>query len=249
MSWGIAQVAVKGEESHNLPRQRWKLGSRPPFSNSGTITAGSCTDGATMDEKTKFLDISATRTSSLRKGRIHILLTALLIFSVLTASGTGLYRVSSKANERKHRGEALDLAAQTADWFSKELDLAILPLFSIAQFALELEEFATLPSRIGLPGQPGALPYITTEDGFNNTHRNTTGVCDEPKLFAQYVKIAAAIKKNSKMGAILNNIQLAPFGVLCLLYPLNNTEDYDNGQFLDRTKGMLGFAESDLRLE
>ena len=37
------------------------------------------------------------------------------------------------------------------------------------------------------------------------------------------------------MQGILVNIQLAPQGVICLLHPMNNTEDFEDGKFLDST--------------
>lgn len=181
------------------------------------------------------------------RGLRHIFLVSLLVFVILVSAGVALANGISRTNHRKVQTEALDLAIQTGDWFANELDMAILPLFSISQFALELEIFNSLPEKIGLSNETGSLPFIQAQDGKGNSHRNTTGVCDDPATVAQFIKIASAIKKNSKMEKIMVNIQLAPFGVICLIHPLNNTEDYENGQFLDGSKAvgldLLYFSE------
>ena len=108
-----------------------------------------------------------------------------------------------------------------------------MPLFSMAQFATELEIFADLPDKIKSAGEPGALPFLPDRE---RTFRNVTGVCDEPQLVERFTQIASAVKANAKMGGILHNIQLAPEGVICLLHPMNNTEDFSDGKsYLDNT--------------
>ena len=46
------------------------------------------------------------------------------------------------------------------DTATDQLDQAILPLFSLAQFAVEIPLFRELPSQIGPPGEPGSLPFM-----------------------------------------------------------------------------------------
>ena len=101
----------------------------------------------------------------------------------------------------------------------------------MAQFATELPIFAGLPDKIGQAGEPGSLAFLTYEDGSFNSNRNVTGVCDLPELVSRFTHIASAIKKNAGMEGVLHNLQLAPEGVICLLSPLNNTEDFDDGRF------------------
>lgn len=98
-------------------------------------------------------------------------------------------------------------------WFAKELDFAIMPLFSMAQFATELDVFSGLPDMIKAPGEPGALPFYPREpNATSSLRRNLTGVCDEPHLVERFTQIASAVKTNAKMDGILHNIQLAPQG-------------------------------------
>ena len=66
--------------------------------------------------------------------------------------------------------------------------------------------------------------------------RNVNGVCDDPLLVHTFVDIATTIKHQSGMEGILTNIQSAPEGFVCLLYPMNNTEDFENGNFMDGTQ-------------
>lgn len=193
------------------------------------------------DTKGNYIDTlrrHCKRQFEIMRSHPQILLVSVFIFAVIAGAGITLYKVFSESNERVTQGEALALAADTGNWFAKELDLAILPLFSIAQFATEIDTFSDLPGKIGQAFEPGSLPFLTNDDGSFNPHRNITGVCDDPELVTRFSHIASAIKKNAKMDGILHNIQLAPHGVICLLYPLNNTEDFEDGKFLDSTKAL-----------
>jgi hypothetical protein len=140
--------------------------------------------------------------------------------------------------EEKQRKEALQLAIASGNAFSAELDRAIMPVFSLAQFVYELDIFRTLPSKIGQDGAPGALPLLppSSADGGVPTMRNVTGVCDNQKLVAHFDGIASTIKANANMQGVLVSLQLSPFAVVCLVHPLNNTEDFPPGIFLDNKR-------------
>ena len=132
--------------------------------------------------------------------------------------------------------QALDLTVETGKRFSDELHQAILPLFTMAQFAMELPLFRALPQRIGAAGEEGSLPFMPLkEPGAVFTHRNITGVCDDPALVERFNAIASSIKKRAKIEGVLVNLQLAPEAVVCLLYPLVNTEDFEDGIVMDNT--------------
>lgn len=165
------------------------------------------------------------------------LVIAFLVFAVLCGASVSIYTVFSNASEKRDRDGALQLADETGSWFADQLERALLvPIFSLAQFATELEIFRTLPDQIGPAGANGSLPYLPpTGPGQPYTHRNVTGVCDDPSLMSRFNEIAAAIKHNAKMEGVLVNLQLAPEAVVCLLYPLNNTEDFPSGVFMDNT--------------
>lgn len=159
-----------------------------------------------------------------------ILLVSFMIFLVLAASGIAVGFITQSARDDEIRTDAMALAVETGQFFSNRLDQAILPLFSMAQFATNLQTFKDLPAKIGVTGAPGSLPYDP------ETHkRNITGVCDDPELMTTFVEIASNIKRKAGMDGILSNIQLAPNGVICLLHPMNNTDDFDAGAFLDNT--------------
>lgn len=161
---------------------------------------------------------------------------SIFIFSVLSAAGIAISIVLSNAQEHDKENQALDLATETGEWFSNQLNLAILPLFSIAQFAVELSLFHNLPKKIGVAGTEGALPFNPPrEPGGPYTHRNVTGVCDDLALMRRFDQIASRIKANAGMGGVLVNLQLAPNAVVCLLYPLLNSEDFQNGVVLNNT--------------
>ena len=165
-----------------------------------------------------------------------ILVVSIFIFCVLMAAGIAVGSVISNAQEQQKYNQALGLAIDTGKWFSNQLNLATLPLFSMAQFATELPIFRDLPHQIGPVGEEGSLPMLPpmSPDG-PYTHRNVTGVCDDAALMERFNEIASTIKKNAKMEGVLVNLQLAPEAVVCLLYPLVNTEDFENGIVLNNT--------------
>mmetsp|Transcript_3577 Transcript_3577/g.5998 ORF Transcript_3577/g.5998 Transcript_3577/m.5998 type:complete len:726 (-) Transcript_3577:367-2544(-) len=178
----------------------------------------------------------AQRNMRVMRAHPSIVLISLLLFIVLCGSGVALVLVFSQKEEDAVRGEALQLAIETGQFFSGQLDRAILPLFSMAQFIYELEIFRNLPKQIGPGGKNGSLPYLPPRvPGGDITHRNVSGVCDEPNLVNRFNEIAAGIKKNAGMEGVLINIQAVPQAAVCLLYPLNNTEDFDDGIFMDNT--------------
>lgn len=143
----------------------------------------------------------------------HIPLVSFIIFAVLAGAGIALFLVIVANREEEQEDAAMDLAVETGAWFAKELDLAILPLFSMAQFATELELFAGLPDKIKSPGEPGALPFLPAPPDSNKVYRNITGVCDQPELIDRFVDIASTVKTNARMDGVLHNIQLAPQGM------------------------------------
>jgi hypothetical protein len=116
-----------------------------------------------------------------------------------------------------------------------QLDQALFPLFSIAQFGTELDIFHGLNPLIGPGGQPGSAAYA------GPVHRNVTGICDDPELLDRYNQIAQTIKQNANMPGVLVSIQLVPQGVICLAYPLVNSEDFppDSGIVMD-SRGAIG---------
>jgi signal transduction histidine kinase/CheY-like chemotaxis protein len=170
----------------------------------------------------------------------HFFTLALFLFVVLCASGVSLTVVFGSARLDQERQEALMIAAETGDFFSSNLDDAILPLFSLAQFANELDIFKSLPAKVGMANQEGALPFMPSKlDQGVPTHRNITGVCDDPALVRKFDQIAGDIKKNARMDGILVNLQLVPDAVVCLAHPLNNTEDFPPGIYMDNS-GAIG---------
>lgn len=183
-----------------------------------------------------------TKKCSFSSMRNHafIISCSVLIFCVLCGAGIAITFVFSNANEETQRNEALGLAEETGAWFSDQLDQAILPLFSMAQFASELEIFRNLPTKIGPAFDQNSLPFVEPQNpGDAYSHRNVTGVCDDPAVVSRFTEIASTIKKLAKMQGVLVNLQLAPQAVVCLLHPINNTEDFDNGVFMDNS-GALG---------
>ena len=70
-----------------------------------------------------------------------------------------------------------------------------------------------------LPLLPGSPP----------THRNVSGVCDDEVVYQRFRKVAKTIKESANMNGVLVSLQLVPHEVVCMIYPLINTEDFDDG--------------------
>lgn len=156
-----------------------------------------------------------------------------LVFLVIFGAGLAIFLVLTRSHNQNKLRTIHEIANEIGRWFSKELDYAILPLFSMAQFAVELEIFASLPDKVR------DLPYLPfdSSDPSAVLYRDVTGVCDEPELVKHFDQLASNIKSNAQMDGVLHNIQLAPDGIICLMNPMNNTEDFNDGvSFLDNTK-------------
>lgn len=111
----------------------------------------------------------------------------------------------------------------------------------MAQFVNELEIFRTLHDQVGPADGPNSLPFVPSySPGTRPTHRNITGVCDEPAVVQRFNDIASKIKQNANMDGILVNLQFLPYQVLCLIHPLVNYEDFPDGIVMNNT-GVLGY--------
>ena len=160
----------------------------------------------------------------------------LLIFVALSVSGVTVVWMHFDTQHETRVEEALTVASETGKRFSDFLDHSMTPLFSLAQFVHELDEFRELPERIGPWKGDGSLPMKTN----SSSHRNITGVCDDPHLTKRFHNIAGSIKKNAKqLQGVLVNLQLVPEAVVCLLHPVVNTEDFPPGKALNNT-GAIG---------
>lgn len=160
----------------------------------------------------------------------------LFIFTILCAAGISLCVVFRNVEYGEARDGALLLAKETGQRFSQLLNLSILPLFGLAQFAQELDIFHPLPDQIGTVGEPGSAPLLPpSEVDGPYTHRDVSGICDEPELVNHFNQIASTIKRNSGGDGVIVNLQLAPKAVVCLSYPLVNTADYEDGVVMNNT--------------
>lgn len=173
---------------------------------------------------------SVRRIVSIAMGRKVIILATLATFAALCAGGLATVLVFADDYEQNLQDGAANRARDADRWLSNELSKSLLPLFAMAELVKDLRGiFEDLPGRVEnrtvlTPEQSGVRPFYW---------RNTTGICDAPDKLGPFNDMAASIKRRSDLGRILVNIQLAPHGVLCLTHPKKNTEDFDDGAFLD----------------
>mmetsp|Transcript_3443 Transcript_3443/g.5060 ORF Transcript_3443/g.5060 Transcript_3443/m.5060 type:complete len:753 (+) Transcript_3443:107-2365(+) len=165
-----------------------------------------------------------------------ILVVTLIVFAILCTVGVLTVLDLARREEEARKDEASDIAVETGNWFSDRLDQAILPLFTLAQFIQQLDIFQEMPERVGVANTDGALPFMPPKPDKTFTHRNITGsVCQDPNITARFNEIAATIKRDAGMEGVLVNLQLAPQAVVCMFYPMINTEDFEPPMVLDNT--------------
>lgn len=153
-----------------------------------------------------------------------ILLACTVTFAVIIAAGLSAILLFAENQREGITQEAVASVAEFDRSLSAELSKALLPTYALAEVVEQLDTFTDLPSKI-----------LTTDSYVNNgkSWRNVTEVCTNSAYVEPFVDIASSIKRGSEMAGVLVNIQLAPSGVVCLLYPEVDTEDFSPGTVFD----------------
>jgi len=155
-----------------------------------------------------------------------------LCFLAFCAASLAITFTFAKHDEDDQKNEALKMAEDLGLRFEDNLNSVTLPLFSIGEFVKELPYFAYLSNEIGPGGQVGSAPYL---QGTNDTYRDVSGICDNTTTIDNFDRLAKNIKESASLSGILLQLQLAPEAVVCLMYPLNNTEDFTPPLYLDNS--------------
>ena len=165
-------------------------------------------------------DKDTTQTSRFAKGRLcprhtTIFVVSIFIYILLLAAALSLYRAGLDSKQDEKRSSALQLAHHIGEKISSVLEKSILPLYSLAQLAIELDILRELYDKVGEIGGPQSLPAMFNEEN-DEVYRNVTGICDQPELIERYSQIVRTMKRNLDMNGVLRNLQLNPYGVACL---------------------------------
>ena len=159
--------------------------------------------------------------------RPKVLCSFLLLLASLLTCGIFIVKTYADEDEEDARNNAIVVANEVGSWFSTELDKALLPLFTVAQFVQELEIFHDLPAIVKTaPNQVGRDCEIC--------FKNVTSVVDQ-SVFDKFDEISERIKRDAKMEKVLVNVQIAPDAVVTALYPLINSEDFEPPTVMDNT--------------
>ena len=217
---GIFGGTWRGKKRNNSNR------NMDPFSS--TFLASPPPEGEPSASKASLKSENITkkrRRERRRKKRTTPLLASFTICLIFLCAGFGILYLFVRAQQDTLQQEALELATDLGGWFQDQIDKAVLPLYSLAQFASKLDIFSDLPNQIGPAFGPNSLPFLPPErtaEGklVTSSVRNVTGVCDDPKLTSRFDEIANALITSARLPGILVNLQLAPMGVVCLLHPL-----------------------------
>mmetsp|Transcript_9674 Transcript_9674/g.14929 ORF Transcript_9674/g.14929 Transcript_9674/m.14929 type:complete len:812 (+) Transcript_9674:117-2552(+) len=165
-----------------------------------------------------------------------IFIPSLLLFIVLVVCGLLIVYGFDNATAESRKQTAISVAEQTDLFFVRVLENAFLPLFTMSMFIQELPEFHDLDLMVGDRCNPASDPLNCTEStsapplaGKETTHRDLAGLFNTTEgriIQRKFDTIASSIKENSGLGKALVNIQLAPKGVVSMLYPMVNCEDF-----------------------
>lgn len=171
-------------------------------------------------------------------------LTSGFLCIVLAAGSVGLCVAFFSSLETQVESEALELSVETVIYLRDQLEHATLPLLSLAQFVTEIDLFQNLASS-GIE----SLPFLDVAAGENNTRstrqRNLTdSACEDPETIDRYARVAETIKANVRMQDTLLLLELAPHGVVCMVHPRINEEDYKGNNHPLNITDLLGLDYS-----
>ncbi len=165
-----------------------------------------------------------------------ILLPSLLLYVVLVVCGMLIVYGFDNATAESRKQTAISVAEQTDLFFVRVLENAFLPLFTMSMFVQELPVFHELDLMVGDRCDPKTDPLNCTEStsaplmpGKEVTHRDLSGLFNTTEgrnIQRKFDTIASGIKENSGLGKALVNIQLAPKGVISMLHPMVNCDDF-----------------------
>lgn len=174
-----------------------------------------------------------------------VLIPCTLLFVTLSVCGLLIVYGFDNAEAERRKQHAIAVAEQTDLFFVRVLERAFVPLFTMAQFIQELPEFHELDLKVGDRCDPMEDSLNCTNSssapvkiGQEATHRNLTQLFSTEygqMIQRKFDSIASGIKENSGLGKSLVNIQLAPKGVVSMLYPMVNCQDFDNGYCMDNS--------------
>ena len=107
---------------------------------------------------------------------------------------------------------------------------------ALSQVVKHDEELCELSNKIGNRGEPDSMPgwpediesmandpeYVPQE----YMKRDVRGVCEDIDLQNRFALIADSVKKDSGLGDVISGLRVAPAGVMCMIHPLINYDDY-----------------------
>jgi hypothetical protein len=173
----------------------------------------------------------------------YILLYIVMVFCILVAAALAILQVSFKRHIESLKNDAMAEAYETAAWFSDAFAKTLIPLRSLQQAVMYSEYFKPLHAKIGPRGVEGSAPAIFGPTSTTIAdYRNLTGICDDEEMKTQFHEIVDSITKNFEMEGIIVNYRLAPYGVFCVIDPMVNTVDFEDGAGFDST-AVLGWDQ------
>ena len=158
---------------------------------------------------------------------------SVLTFLILSAAGLAIVLVFADRYAASRQAYAVEKALEMGFRIPQELQRALLPLFTMQEIIRNVDTFNDLPPKMDQTDK-----YLTGAPP-GRAWRNASKLCDDPTYVEPFNVIARSVKESARMSKVLVNVQLAPFGAVCLLYPLINTEDFDDGIVMNNT-GAIG---------
>ena len=168
-----------------------------------------------------------------------ILLYTAIVLTFLTAMAFQIVNLMCRRNVDKLKHVASMEALETATWFSETFSRTMIPLRSLQQAVMHSEYFKSLPEKIGPYGVDGSAPPIYGARSKDiPDYRNVTNICNDEEMQQKFNSIVSSITKNFEFEGIIVNYRLAPYGVFCVIDPLVNTEDFEDGKIMNSEKSI-----------
>eukprot|EP00547_Thalassionema_nitzschioides_P004329 CAMPEP_0194221944 /NCGR_PEP_ID=MMETSP0156-20130528/31678_1 /TAXON_ID=33649 /ORGANISM="Thalassionema nitzschioides, Strain L26-B" /LENGTH=1383 /DNA_ID=CAMNT_0038952517 /DNA_START=78 /DNA_END=4226 /DNA_ORIENTATION=+ len=153
-----------------------------------------------------------------------ILIVGIVVFASILITGISLILVLSSKQREESMQKAVDTAIDFDHRMSDELFKALLPVYALTELVKQLTIFDDIPEK--------ALNSSSYEKN-GMLFRNVTDIWSNVSYATKFSSIASSIKREARMKYILVNIQLAPAGIVSLVYPEVNEEDFPEGYSLD----------------
>lgn len=153
-----------------------------------------------------------------------ILFIGFAVFTSILVSGIVVIWVLSVEQKEELLQRSNDTAIDFDHLMSAELFKALVPLHALSELVTQLDLFDDLPEKAS---------NATFYENNGQKLRNVTDIWTNTSYAKPFSTMASSIKTEARMKHVIENIQLAPAGIVSLVYPEVDIKDFSNQLTLD----------------